>query len=168
MVCEGREFVLDASVVITFSRNGEFGLLEDILQGRAIISDEVYEECVSPRTSLDAAIARGMIQRSTISTPGDLAYFASARGQMDVGEASAIALAHARGATVLCDDDEARRVGRSLPDAPVVEGTLELLGFAVAHGRLSAEQAEVHVATFIAGGAYLPGVPEGYFDSLQP
>jgi predicted nucleic acid-binding protein len=165
MPCDGRTFCLDASVVITFNKNGQFQLLEDVLAGKAVISQEVYDECVSPRISIDASLATGKFQLLTISDPSDLAFFAQAARQMDRGEASALTIARSIGATLLCNDHEAITIGGSLPaPTPTVEGCAEVLCYAVGHGHLTAQQAEVHLDTFIAGGAWVPMAPTDYFD----
>jgi predicted nucleic acid-binding protein len=165
MPCDGRTFCLDASVVITFNKNGQFQLLEDVLAGKAVISQEVYDECVSPRVSIDASLTTGKFQLLPITEPTDLAFFAQAARQMDRGEASALTIARSIGATLLCNDLEAIKIGSSLPaPVPTVEGCAEVLCYAVGHGYLSPKQAEVHLETFIAGGAWVPVAPIGYFD----
>ncbi len=163
MSCEGRRFALDASVLITFSKNGQFGLLEETLASRAYVTDEVYAECRSARINLDAAIALGRLARFTITSPADLAFFARVRRQMDRGEASAVVAARALAGSVVSDDREAIEIGRALLGPGNVIGTREVLCLAVEHGHLSAAQAEVHLEAFIAGGAYVPDADAGYF-----
>lgn len=166
MPCEARTFCLDASVIITFSKNGQFPLLEETLRGRCAITDEVYGECISPRIWLDAAIAAGSVRHVSITSPEDLAFYTRARRQMDKGEASALTIARSLGATLLCDDLEAISVGSSLPGPfPPCEGCAEILCYAVAHSLLSPTQAQVHLETFIAGGAYIPDAQKDYFET---
>ncbi len=87
--CERRQFALDASVVITFSKNGQSDLLEQTLATRANVTDEIHRECQSARVNLDVGIALGQILCFTITAPDDLAFFARVRRPMDAGEASA-------------------------------------------------------------------------------
>jgi predicted nucleic acid-binding protein len=162
--CERRRFALDASVVITFSKNGQFDLLEQVLATRACVTDEVYRECGSARISLDAGIALGRILSFTNTAPDDLAFFARVRRQMDAGEASAVTAARALSGCVVSDDGEAIAIGGALLGPGNVVGTREVLCFAVEHGHLTAAQAEVHLATFITGGAYVPAADPGFFE----
>ena len=165
MSCEHRRFVLDASVVITFSKNGQYDVLEQTLATRAYVTDEVYQECRSARINLDAGIALGRILCFTITAPDDLAFFARVRRQMDVGEASAVTAARALSGCVVSDDGAAIAIGGELLGPSNVVGTREVLCFAVEHGHLTAAQAEVHLAAFIAGGAYIPLADPSYFDA---
>jgi predicted nucleic acid-binding protein len=136
-----------------------------VLRAAAYVTDEVYRECESARTSLDAGIALGRILCFTITAPGDLAFFARVRHQMDAGEASAVTAARALSGCVVSDDGEAIAIAGALLGPGNVVGTREVLCFAVEHGHLTAAQAEVHLATFITGGAYVPLADPSFFEA---
>ena len=121
-----------------------------------------------PRTSthaLGAGIALGRIIRFTITAPDDLAFFARVRRQMDAGEASAVTAARALSGCVVSGDGEAIAIGGALLGPDNVVGTREILCFAAEHGHLTAAQAEVHLAAFITGGAYVPLADPGFFEA---
>ena len=164
MSCESRQFVIDATALITFGKNGQLQLLEELLAGRGLVTDEVFVECRSLRVALEAAFGSGRLIRTTLSAPAELAKFAELRAVMDAGEASTLAAAVSAGAALVTDDLAAIGIGRATLGAADVLGCGELLCLAVEHGLLSPEQAATHYATFQSGGAYLPDVSEGHFD----
>lgn len=159
----GRRFVLDASALITFAKNGQLDLLVQVVARRAHVTDEVRGECVSLRTALDATIDMGDLEPFTISDPDDVAFFARVRTQMDAGEASAVVAARRLAGTVISDDRDAIVIGRELLGEDRVIGTREVLCLAVGRGLVTPVQAAVHLDTFIRGGAWVPDAPEGYF-----
>lgn len=163
MVCDDKLFALDASVLITFGKNGEFRVIEEIFDGRGYVADEVYDECRSIRNMLDSAISTGSLLQHSISEAADLAFFGQVRLRMDPGEAAAVTSAKALGAYVVSDDRDAIIVGRNLLGNNRVIGTQDVLCLAVGHSMLTATQAEVHMSTFIAGGAFLPDPDPEYF-----
>lgn len=167
MPCEHRRFALDASVLITFGKNGEFRLIEEVLSGRGYVTDEVYDECRSIRVMLDSAFSTGSLLQFTISDPDDLGFFGQVRLRMDRGEASAVTAARSLGGVVASDDQDAIRIGGELLGPDRVVGTREVLCYAVGHSIVSPIQAEVHLDTFIAGGAFIPLAGPAYFDACS-
>jgi predicted nucleic acid-binding protein len=165
--CEESLFVLDASVITTFGKNGEFRILEEALAGRAYVTDEVYDEVRSVRLMLDAALASGAFLPMHLSTTEELDFFAETRLRMDPGEASAVAGARSLGGIVVSDDGDAIKVGTELLGDGRVIGTRDVLCFAVGHGLIAASQASVHLMTFIRGGAYVPEVDPDFFDGCE-
>jgi predicted nucleic acid-binding protein len=163
MPCSTRRFALDASVLITFGKNGEFRLIEEVLGGRGYVTDEVYDECRSIRAMVDSALSVGSLLQHTISDSYDLAFFAQVRLRMDRGEASAVTAARSLDAVVVSDDEDAIKIGGELLGQNRVIGTREILCFAVAHAILTPAQAQAWATTFIAGGAYIPEPEAGYF-----
>ncbi len=86
---------------------------------------------------------------------------------MDAGEASAVTAARALSGCVVSDDGDAIAIGGALLGPSNVVGTREILCFAVEHGHLTAAQAEVHLASFISGGAYVPDADSGFFGAAS-
>ena len=168
MPCSQLRFALDASVLITFGKNGEFRLIEEVLGGRSYVTDEVYDECRSIRVMVDSALSVGTLLQHTICEPADLAFFGQVRLRMDRGEASAVTAARTLGAVVVSDDEDAIRIGGELLGPARVIGTRDVLCFAVGHSVLTATQAEVHMQSFIAGGAFVPDPTPGLFVDCAP
>ncbi len=76
-----------------------------------------------------------------------------------------VTAARALSRRVVSDDGDAIAIGGALLGPSSVVGTREILCFAVEHGHLTAAQAEVHLASFISGGAYVPDADPSSFEA---
>lgn len=166
MPCELERFALDATTPIIFGNNGRWEVLQAIVGSRAVVSEEIYSECRSVRTQLDVAIDGGAIDRLSVQGERGLALFAEARGVMDAGEASTVALAAELGAIVVSDDLKAIERTGSLAGLRVI-GVYDILCYAVSHEVLSPAQARAAYDMFVSGGARLPGLTQDAFSSCD-
>ena len=123
--------IADAGPLIALSRVGDLSLLGELFV-QAWVTETVLSECTARPDMPEGQVVMAAINR------GDLLLYPEPRGvtgwNLDIGEASAIAVAKELGAGVLMDDRAGRRVAIS-QGIPVI-GVLGLLILAKEKGKI--------------------------------
>jgi predicted nucleic acid-binding protein len=98
--------ITDTSVLINLCHTGHILLLGGTTGFQFVVSDEVIAELTEPdqRRKLDEALAAGALGKESISSPAELATFASLTQTLGIGESACLALAANRNWFVACDE----------------------------------------------------------------
>jgi predicted nucleic acid-binding protein len=145
--------LLDTTLLSNFARIGQIDLLETLLP-EAMTTPQVLAE-------LDEGEAMGWLPESdwewlgvvTLSA-NEQTHFERIRDVLGDGEASCLAVAHARNGTIITDDRDARRYARRLGVA--ISGTLGVLALLVKIQILTLPEAEGVLQAMIEQGYYSP------------
>ena len=159
--------ILDASSTINLD-NG--GVLQTVLKlascGYAFfVGPIVRQECGDLSAFLDTQVTAGSLvyMADDSTSPADFSSILN-RYELGLGESECIAFAHQHGLIVCTDDGAARRASTQHLGASRVVGSLKLLRECVCHGLLVAEGAVSAYEQMKSCGAYLPSMPNDYFD----
>lgn len=141
---ENKPFVVaDTSLLLNFLKIGRVDLLAAFY--RIIITEHVRGEVTDPghRTTLEEAIASGLIEESVVTDPGELGLFSRLNVFLDRGEAAAIAVAERRGWILGLDEKGvALREAMSRLGAARILNTVGVLVECIRRGVLSIEEAD--------------------------
>lgn len=124
--------IADAGPLIAFARLHQISLLPQLF-GRVLVTDIVFAECAGRSDFRENALIHEAVSRKQLElcAAPDFSVFAQ---KIDVGEASAIAVAIDFGCGVLMDDKAGRRMA-SNAGVPVI-GTVGALVLAKRKGRV--------------------------------
>ena len=154
-----RAWIFDTVVLSNFLlSNGEF-LVKGRYKGNALISGEVYTELAAgfvsyPRLQqVDNLIDDGTLQLTSLSRK-ELEIYRQLTGHLGRGEASSVAIAYNRKATMVTDDRAARSQCAQMKIT--VTGTIGILKASVMDDLISLEQADALLQKMIKKGFYSP------------
>lgn len=104
-----RWVAVDTTVLINFLNGGCLDLFERLPSYVFRIPEEVDTEITdaAQRAELAALFARGLVERTALSSVGELTLFTRLTNRLGLGESSCIAMARERGWLVACDDRRA-------------------------------------------------------------
>jgi predicted nucleic acid-binding protein len=139
---------IDANVVADFAVVGRIDILCTLFSGRLLLSDFVIAELARAAIVIDFA--------EEVNLAGDdLESFQSLRDQhrsLGLGEVGAICVARLRGAMVVTNDKDARRLATTL--RLDVSGTLGILQHAVRKGTLTGPEAIQILSDMLEKGSW--------------
>ena len=98
--------ITDTSILINLSHTGHTGLLGVTPGFRFLVSEEIVAEILNSNQKriVEAAIAEGVLERTSIESPEELAIYAELTQILGSGESACLALASVRGWLVACDE----------------------------------------------------------------
>lgn len=144
-----RELSFDANCVIDFAKTANLALLDQLFNGRILLSDFVAEE-----------LARAGIEwkqaRTVVLSESELQLFEDIRRNnppLGIGEIGAITIARLRDADLITNDRQARSTASQLGIHS--SGSLAVLVCAVELGAMTAENATQILSEMVLAGAWL-------------
>jgi predicted nucleic acid-binding protein len=155
------EIVFDSSVLSNFSHGNAMPILEKMYSGSAtitiFIAAEIRAGIRAGHAGLrqaDEAIRKGWLREIDLEPGAEKSLFERFSAPLDLGEASALALAMSRGWTLACDDLAARREAESM--RVKLTGTVGILVKAAKTQIMAPENADELLALMIKNGFYAP------------
>lgn len=161
--------VLDTGPLSHFARQGWLGVLKAVVgDRRAIVPDVVVAELQQGATMdsrLQTVIDATWIARHTLESPEELREFARfsallVKGNRNIGEAGALALAVCVGGTVVIDDGAGRKAAED--HGVLLKPTLALLCEAIRGGLLTVQLVSSLADDLLADKYRLPFGPGGF------
>ena len=158
--------VLDSAPLSTFARARQLPMLDRLLEkDERVTTAAVMEELrqgVSAHPELQDAIDLPWLHVENLANLKELRIFAEyvrrlGSGMHDIGEATVLAWAEARGATAFTDDDVAVQIGRERGVSVV--RTLALVARGVRHHLLTESEADRLVNELLQAGGRFPFRP---------
>lgn len=144
------ELSFDANSVVDFAKTANISLLDSLFAGRALLSDFVANELAAADIHWPAA------QIVSLTTEAELQLFEDIRRNnppLGAGEVGAIVVCRLKGARLISNDRQARRVAEEFGIA--VSGSLAVLRHAVESDLISGEEAVRILSEMIVAGAWL-------------
>jgi predicted nucleic acid-binding protein len=144
------EFSFDANSIVDFVKTSTLPLLDQLFEGRALISDFVVNELAA--ASINWKHAEVVVLRDE----SELQLFENIRKNnppLGAGEVGAITVARLRGAGLITNDRQARHTAGELRIP--VSGSLAILRYAVEITIISGEEAVRILSAMILAGAWL-------------
>jgi predicted nucleic acid-binding protein len=141
---------LDSSVIVDFHLAGVVALLEDLFDGRLLISDFVKEELIKATLQLSCS------EIIALSTDEEWKLFRKLRQDrpgLGLGELGALCVARFHSAILITNDRQARLAAEE--SGLLVHGGLGVLEYAIEVGRLSNMEAVEVLRKMISQGAWI-------------
>jgi predicted nucleic acid-binding protein len=139
--------VADACVLINLMHVSRLDLCARIPGFEIVVPEQVREEVVRQRATLDDAISRGVLRIEAITDLGAFVLFARLTERLGRGEAACLTLAVERGWLVASDEKgRFRREAEERLGKERLLGTADLFMKAIHAGQLSVEEADADKA----------------------
>ena len=155
------EIVFDTSVLSNFSLGDAMPILEKLYSGSAFITIFITAEIRAGIRAghaglrqADEAIRKGWLREIDLEPGAEKSLFERFSAPLDLGEASALALAASRGWRLACDDLAARREAESM--RVKLTGTVGILIKATQNRIIAPQDADRILALMIKNGFYSP------------
>jgi predicted nucleic acid-binding protein len=144
------EFSFDANSIVDFAKTTNLPLLDQLFDGRALVSDFVVDELAA------ASIEWKLAKVVTLANESELQLFEYIRKNnppLGSGEVGAIVVARIHKAGLISNDRQARRAASEL--GIPVSGSLAILRYAADRSVVSGEDAVRILSEMIMAGAWL-------------
>lgn len=143
------EFSFDANSIVDFVKTATLPLLDQLFEGRALVSDFVVNELFA--ASIEWKSAKVVV----LASQSELQLFEEIRQNnppLGAGEVGAITVARLRNVGLISNDRQARRAAGELGIS--VSGSLAILQYAVESNAISGEEAVRILSEMIVAGAW--------------